>query len=217
MYLLEGGGDSNQISTFGIYEPFETEILKNEIKKGDFVIDIGASIGYYTLLFAKWTGSGGKVFSFEPNPIQFSILKKNCHLNNYENITLIQKYVSNKSTINSEIASIALDDYFNEHDYPISLIKMDIEGAEGLALEGMQKLLEKNKHIKILTEFHTSELKKFGFEPIDFLNNLQKLGFTIYNINEKNKKLEQIDNEDFLKKYTNKEIFTNLFCQRNDV
>jgi hypothetical protein len=57
MYLLKGGGDSIQISTLGIFEPFETEILKKEIKRGDFVVDIGASIGYYTLLFAKWTGT----------------------------------------------------------------------------------------------------------------------------------------------------------------
>ena len=215
MHLLKGGGDSIQISTLGIFEPFETEILKKEIKKGDFVVDIGASIGYYTLLFAKWTGTKGKVFSFEPNPDKFSVLTKNVHLNNYQNITLIQKYVSNKSTTNSEIPSISLDDYFSQYDYPINLIKMDIEGAEGLALEGMKNFLEKNKNIKILTEFHTSELKKFGFDPNDFLNNLQQLGFTIYNINEKNKKLEKTNNEELLKNYPNKEIFTNLFCQRN--
>ena len=128
---------------------------------------------------------------------------------------MIQKYVSNTSTTNSEIPSISLDDYFSQYDYPINLIKMDIEGAEGLALEGMRNFLEKNKNIKILTEFHTSELKKFGFDPNDFLNNLQQLGFTIYNINEKNKKLEKTNNDELLKNYPNKEIFTNLFCQRN--
>ena len=91
---------------------------------------------------------------------------------------------------------------------------MDIEGAEVRALEGMRMLLEKNKNIKILTEFHTRELKKNGSEPKDLLNNLKQLGFSIYNIDEKNKKLENITNEELLKNYPDEEIFTNLFCQR---
>jgi len=214
MHLLKGGGDSLELSAMGSYESIETEIVKREIKKGDFVIDVGASVGYYTLLFAKLVGSNGKVFSFEPSPDKFFILEKNVHLNNYQNVMLVQKYVSNKSTTNSEIHSIALDEYFQQYNNPISLIKMDIEGAEVLALEGMRMLLVNNKNIKIVTEFHTSELRKYGSEPNDFLNKLRQLGFSIYNINEKNKKLENLTNKELLKNYPNKEIFTNLFCQR---
>lgn len=213
MYLLKGG-DCTQLATFGIYEPFETEILKKEIKKGDFVVDVGASVGYYTLLFAKWVGNKGKVFSFEPIPNKFSVLKKNVQINNYHNVMLVQKHVSNKSILNSDINSITLDDYFDHYNNQINLIKMDIEGSEGLALDGMKKFLEKNKNIKILTEFHTSELKKFGVEPQDFLQTLDHLGFSIYNINEKNKKLENINCKEFLKNYPQNEIFTNLFCSR---
>ena len=213
MYLLKGG-DCTQLATFGIYEPFETEILKKEIKKGNFVVDVGASVGYYTLLFAKWVGNTGKVFSFEPISNKFIVLKKNVQINNYQNVTLVQKNVSNKSSINSDTNSISLDDYFEYNNYKIDLIKMDIEGSEGLALQGMKKFLEKNKNIKILTEFHTSELKRFGVEPIDFLQTLENHSFSIYNINEKNKKLEKTSYKELLKNYPQNEIFTNLFCLR---
>ncbi len=214
MYLLKKGGDSLQLSALGTLEPFETQILKNEIKQGDFVVDVGASVGYYTILFAKWTGSKGKVFSFEPNHEKFSVLKKNVSVNNYKNVLLVQKYVSNKSTKNSEINSISLDDFFSKYDNPINLIKMDIEGGEGLAIEGMKSLLEKNNSVKLLTEFHTKELRQCGIEPNDFLNNLKQLGFSVYNINEQRKILEKTSNEELLKNYPAEDIFTNIFCKR---
>lgn len=214
MYLLKKGGDSLQLSTLGSFEPFETQILKNEIKQGDFVVDVGASVGYYTLLFAKWTGSKGKVFSFEPNYEKFSVLKKNVSVNNYKNVFLVQKYVSNKTTKNSKINSISLDDFFGQCDNPINLIKMDIEGGEGLAMEGMKILLEKNKDIKILTEFHTQELRRCGIEPNDFLNDLKQFGFSLYNINEQRKILEKTSNEELLKNYPAENIFRNIFCKR---
>ncbi len=64
------------ISVTGIWEPVETEYIRNNVKEGQVVIDLGAHIGYFTLIFAELVGIKGKVFAFEPNPTNYSLLKK---------------------------------------------------------------------------------------------------------------------------------------------
>jgi len=66
------------------------------IKKNDIVYDIGAHIGYMSIIFSDIVGMGGKVFSFEPSPYSFNYLKKN--LDDFHNCKIIKKGVSNKST-----------------------------------------------------------------------------------------------------------------------
>jgi FkbM family methyltransferase len=78
-----------------IHEEATTNLFKKIVKEGDVVIDLGANIGYFTLLAAKLVGSNGKVFAFEPEPKNFSYLKKNVELNNYTNVIIEQKAVSN--------------------------------------------------------------------------------------------------------------------------
>src|ERR1700674_193031 len=82
--------DSLQLYATGIYEPIETEIVKREVRSGEVVLDIGAHIGYYTLLFARLVGESGRVFAFEPDPANFAILSSNVAVNAYENVTLIR-------------------------------------------------------------------------------------------------------------------------------
>lgn len=215
MYLGVKGGDSLELSSMGSYEPFESEIIKKNIKEGDHVVDLGASVGYYTLLMAKWVGETGKVYSFEADPEKFSILEKNVQLNNYQNVTLIHKMVSNISTHNLGIQSIALNDYFQKNN-SIKLIKMDIEGAEVRAIDGMSELLKKNQDIKMLTELHSIELKEEGTNPEEFLKKIRLFGFSIFDIDETKEKLIDVTNEELLENYPKKEVFTNIFCKKTN-
>ncbi len=217
MYL--GTTDHLSLSIFGIHEPLETELVKHALKVGDVAIDIGAFIGYYTLLFAKLVGDKGKIYAFEPAPQSFSLLKKNVELNDYKNIILENVAVSNKKFTktlnkNEKIEYINLDEYFKTYNGKVDLIKMDIEGAEKLAIEGMSSLLHKNKNVKILTEFHPLELKKSGVEPEDYLQVLREYGFEIYHIDNKKKRIEPISNKKLLDIYPSQESLTNLFCKR---
>jgi FkbM family methyltransferase len=219
-----------------VYEPLETELVKKEIKKGDVVLDIGANIGYYTLIFARIVGEEGKVFAFEPDPDNLALLKRNLEINGYQNTILITKAVSNKTEkiklylaeddlgdhriYNShdgrksiEIEAIKLDDYFENYNGRIDFIKMDIQGAEGLATQGGFNLLNKNKTVKIVTEFWPIGLKRSGVEPMEYLKALSEHGFKLYHINEKEKRIEPVSIPKLLETFTPENgRQTNLLC-----
>lgn len=225
--------DSLELSIGGIYERLEIELVKKEVKKGDVVLDIGANIGYFTLLFAKLVGKRGKVFAFEPAPDNFSLLEKNLKVNGYENVILVRKVVSNEtekvrlylseqnlgdhriydsgdSRRSVEVEAIRLDDYFESYEGKIDFIKMDIQGSEARAVQGMSLLLQKNGNVKLLTEFWPFGLAKSGFEPKTYLSLLTEHHFEFYDVKRKNKKTELAG---IVQTYTYEKCnYTNLFC-----
>jgi len=220
--------DTLKLSTNGIFEPFETNLVKKAVRKGSVVLDIGANIGYYTLIFAKLVGEQGKVFAFEPEPFNFKLLKKNVEINNYQNVILQNSAVSNNngktklylsqeqsgthrifpshicSNNYVEVEMVRLDDYFKKNVLAekISFIKIDVEGAELGVLKGMKSLLELNKKLEILIEFIPPYIKEFGANPIDVLSLLENYNFKIHLINYKTQKIEEVrDKNILLKKY----------------
>jgi len=223
------------LNDYDVREKFETEYFKNNIKPGMTVLDLAANIGFYTLLFAELVGKEGKVFAFEPEPNNFSALEKNVKLNGLTNTTLVKKAVSDKTgktdlfisesmgrhTIYNtknvrkiiKIDSVALDDFLEKYPKGIDFIKMDIEGAEYAALLGMSLILKKNKRVKIITEFMPDALRTFGIKPEDYLNLLIKHGFKIFNIDEKEKKME-LSSISKIMKTCMETKYTNLLCER---
>lgn len=230
--------DSLSLSIYESYEPLETQLVKREIKRGNVVLDLGANIGYYTLIFAKLVGEEGKVFAFEPDPTNFALLEKNIEMNGYKNVILVQKAVSNKdgklklylseysmgdhAIFNLyegckfiDIEAIRLDDYFKNYEGKIDFIKIDTEGAEEQAIQSMLNLLKKNKTVKILTEFFPIGLKGSDIDPAEYLNTLLKLDFKLYHINEQEKKIEPASIPKLLEIYSpEKQNNTNLLCVR---
>ena len=215
----------------GSFEPQEIELVKQQVNLGETVLDIGANIGYYTLMFAKLVGEQGKVFAFEPEPNNFALLKKNVEINGYSNVVLVQKAVSNQNGTTQlylceenqgmhrvyhsvfcneslDIESLRLDDYFRGYNEKISFIKIDIEGAEYAAIQGMQNLLRRNREVKILTEFSPAASLESGVDSKYYLNTLIDLGFNIYTV-EKN--IEPVDiNELYAQLTILKEIVSQL-------
>lgn len=148
--------DTLQLSLFP-YEPIETQLVKQSVKAKDCVVDVGANIGYYTLLMAKQRAI---VHSFEPEPKNFALLKKNVELNNFTNVILYNKAVSNANGISKFVLSdfdtgqhklgnsklgtrtINVDTTTIELEH-IDFAKIDVEGAELLVLKGMKTLPKK--------------------------------------------------------------------------
>ena len=79
------------------YEPYLTELMLSKIKMGDVVLDIGANIGYYAVLFADKVGKKGKVIAIEPDPVNFEILQKNIKENKLFNVVAVQAAVGNEN------------------------------------------------------------------------------------------------------------------------
>ncbi|MCJ7805543.1 FkbM family methyltransferase [Patescibacteria group bacterium] len=176
----------------------EIEFIKKVIKPGMIVLDIGANIGFFTLILSDLVGRKGKVYAFEPEKNNFRNLKrlcgrlKNVKLNNLavgkKNGT-INLYVSNTLNVdhltynNGEKRKIvptrviAIDKYFDGHQ--IDFIKIDTQGFEYEVLLGMAKILKGTKKLILLSEFSFFYLRRAGASARNFLKLLKSSGFKI--------------------------------------
>jgi len=220
----------------GIFEKEEVDLFRKSLRPGMTVIDIGANIGLYTIIAAKRVGPTGKVFSFEPAQEICLRLKKNIEHNQFKNVTVNQVALDNTpgartlyldkdnkghnsfSNDNSAykeltVTTETLDQSLQKYDSPVvDIIKMDIEGAEPLAFEGMQETLKRSPNVVIFTEIFPDAIKRLGKDPLVFLNNLSNLNKSIWIINEDTtdlKLLKKKDFESFLKSL-GKDDFANL-------
>lgn len=77
-----------------IYEPLISKYITSQLKQGDWFIDVGANVGWYTLIGAKIVGNTGKVIAFEPEKTNFLILTSNVKMNNLKNVLCINEALS---------------------------------------------------------------------------------------------------------------------------
>jgi FkbM family methyltransferase len=227
---------------WGLFEPFETELILSLTGKGDTVLDIGANIGYYTLLLARKVGPTGQVYAFEPDEENFALLKRNVEVNGYTNVVLEKKAVADRTgpatlflspenrgdhqTYASAaegdrqqvaIETVCLDEYGPLRDRTVDLIKMDIQGAEARAVAGMTGLLRNNPHCRLITEFWPHGLRNAGSDPRAYLEALGRLGFTLHDVPEEgHSPVAPVGAEELMHVYRAGGLndFTNLLCVR---
>jgi len=217
----------------GEYEPATTNLIKKDVKTGMSVLDLGAYAGWFTLLFSRLVGNSGHVYSFEPLPEIFEILKENVKINNLQNVSVFPYAISNSSgkakfslnkkqvadsRLNSksltknvfEVDTITLDEFCEKNKIIIDYIKMDVQGSEPKVFEGMQKSISANSKMKIIFEFYPEGIIDTGSSPIEFIDFLEKQGFIIKKIGEGvTENLKPIKREKLLK---NK--WTSLYCYK---
>jgi FkbM family methyltransferase len=170
----------------GIYEPETSRFLAAHLRPGDTFWDIGANAGYHTLMGARAVGGvggmGGRVIAVEPDPGTCRILKEQLDLNRIGHCTVVQAAVSDRAgTVKLvqrasdprgnalqeidnpaiEVPSLTLDDLAARYPRP-RLVKMDIEGAEVLALPGGKAFLSgPDRPERMLIAFHGDEARDF--------------------------------------------------------
>lgn len=171
------------------FEPVTTKFLKDTLKPGMTFVDVGAHVGYFTLLASSLVGSEGKVFAFEPHPDNFELLQLNITANHASNVMAWEKaaaampggmqlysYGDDKRMYHS----LTPQDITHPHDAPtgeairvetvllddmlpdkVDVVKIDVEGAEPYVLRGFVRLLQLNPDMIVIAEDHKGEAEKW--------------------------------------------------------
>jgi FkbM family methyltransferase len=138
----------------GSYEREQTRLFRATVRPGDTVLDVGAHVGYYTLLSAVLAGPGGAVWAFEPNPTNARFLRRHAEVNRLRQVHVEVAAVSNAEGEARfhfgtgsgtghlaeagalEVRTLRLDDFCATHGIAPQVVKIDVEGAEAGVLEG---------------------------------------------------------------------------------
>ncbi len=223
-----------------IYERDEVELFKKMVKEGNVVVDVGAHIGYYTMLTARLVGKSGKVFAFEPLPDNYDLLVKNVEVNGYDNVVAVRKAVASKSGVAKlflpergpglaktsqslvdiglgkefiTVETVSLDDFFHDKNTVIDFIKMDIEGGETAALLGMDRVIRANENLKMIVESWPGWITKAGSSVAEFLNKFAEYGFKLHVIG-KGGSIKRFDVAELVELCEGGKVGRNLFLEK---
>jgi len=174
----------------GTYEPGSSGRFVREVSPGDVVYDMGANVGWYTLLAARRVGGGGHVVAIEPLPENVRQIRDHLALNRFENVTVVNAAVGAESgevrfargghhslgriedTGDLAVRVVRIDDLVARGELPPpTLVKIDVEGAEVMALEGMRATLAAHRPFVFLSTHGASVhqqcialLRQLGYE-----------------------------------------------------
>jgi FkbM family methyltransferase len=189
----------------GYYEFWETRLVQELLRPGDTFVDVGANLGWFTLLAARCVGAAGRVFAFEPSPDVYEHLRENLRLNGSHNVTAEQlalfnrggvallshsrprhsgtASLFNKDPLAREVEVVTLDEYRSRLQIgAIRLIKIDVEGAEMEVLLGGQRTFAERVCECILIEVDEDHLHRRGLRSSDLLGQLRDWGYRLFRI-----------------------------------
>lgn len=191
-------GSTNHGCWLGSYEYVKRILFERTVRENSVVLDVGAHVGFYTLLASVLVGPRGKVFAFEPFPANLVYLKEHLRLNRIDNVIVVEAAVadecgkvffdegpsSSMGRISQngrlQVETVAIDELVAKRELPApDHIKIDIEGAEALALLGAKSTLAQF-HPTIFLATHGSSIHQeccrllhsldYKLQPIDGMN-----------------------------------------------
>lgn len=183
------------------YEPFETGVISRLLEPGMTFLDIGANIGWFTLLASTAVGSTGRIHAFEPRPETHTFLKKSVAINRLQSMVKVHRVgvaeAAGRATLawtrhtdnpggshlaagvgsNDEGASIRLIAVDSLELTAVDVVKIDVEGAEYRAMRGAENLLRRQRPV-ILSELHPAQLASVsGCSAADYLGYMASLDY----------------------------------------
>jgi FkbM family methyltransferase len=173
----------------GRVEPEVQEVLVEHLPPGATFVDVGASVGFFSLLAGRLVGPEGRVVAFEPQPAAVASIRRNVRLNSFDMVEVLEAIVSSRTAqaalvgIGKATAHVArggdrhgltvrattLDDHFGGRLSPPVVVKIDVEGHERDVLTGMRRLLQRSSPV-LLVETHgttdavRADLARHGYE-----------------------------------------------------
>lgn len=193
-----GYRDTRTVVT-GLFQSDETRLLERLTRPGMTFLDVGAYVGYFTILASGWVGPAGHVYAFEPNSLAYEYLVRNIEANDCRNALAINKAVADRATTtslvrdpkgpesfltntpadgDSVVETITLDSVFEAANWPaVDIMKINIEGSELLALLGMREISRRNPELRIVMEFNPTAMARAGVSREYLTVVLAELGF----------------------------------------
>lgn len=192
---------SAELINSGIWEAFETRLLVHRLKPGSVFVDVGANIGYYTVIADALVGKTGAIYAFEPERENFSLLQKNANQSACGHITLTHAGLSNRNgraqlflSINNlgdhrlfdrgkrqsqQVNLLAGDDFFSGQH--IDFLKIDTQGAEYQVIDGLKHTIQDNiEHLDMVLEFWPWGLLEAGSSAGELIELIRPFNFNIH-------------------------------------
>jgi FkbM family methyltransferase len=207
-----------------------------DLKRGGLMLDIGANIGWYSLVMSK--GAGLDIYAFEPDPHNYHCLTQNISNNKIKGVHTFQAAVADRETkmklhlyktYNTgrhslidhgktgkfvEVDTVNIDAFMKRHNIngkTVELYKIDIEGFEMTAFRGSMETLSNSRFV--FSEFSPEIMRSINENPVQFTDLFEKLGFKAYII--KNEEHAERINHDELRRY--KEGVHNILWSKTDI
>jgi len=196
---------SRRIREEGVWEPYETSLLASFLQPGEVFVDVGANIGYFSVLAAHLVGDSGAVFAFEPGRDNFALLRDNLELNDCGHIVtgveagLAQLagrgrlYLSADNAGDHQIFAVGAarsyhgisllngSDYLRGSLARMDLLKVDVQGAEYAVMAGLLPLLRELPRLpRIIVELTPLSLRQAGSSGRELVELLATLGQPLY-------------------------------------
>jgi FkbM family methyltransferase len=196
----------------GQRESLMATLLEDAVRSGTTVMDVGAYVGHFTLLAARAAGPSGRVHAFEPDPRDYPWLVRNVEVNGFTDrvnteavavtggtgtalLHLARQDTSQSSIVfardavdSVRVATVALDEHLPS-EREVSVVKIDVEGAEIEALSGMERTLASSPDVTLFIEVNPMALQAASSSTENLLERVRDLGFDYRLIDEQRRTL----------------------------